>query len=88
MDMSSDVAHDIVLTAYMDTACDIAHAILVTSCMDASSDVAHAIVLTSYFDTSCDVALIERKFLMLNDMMSPQYHVLHQMTSTYMMSPQ
>jgi hypothetical protein len=39
--MSSDVAYDIVVTAYMDMSSDVAHAIVVMSFMDMSSDVAH-----------------------------------------------
>jgi hypothetical protein len=44
---SSDVAHAIMVTSYMDMSYDLAHAIVVTY-MDASYDVAHAIVVMSY----------------------------------------
>ena len=56
MDMSSDVAHIIVVTSYMDMSWDIAYVIVVTSYMDMSSDVAHAIVVTLYMDISSVVA--------------------------------
>jgi hypothetical protein len=39
MDMSSDLAHAIVVMPYMSS--DVAHAIVMTSYMDTSSDVAH-----------------------------------------------
>ena len=50
--MSSDVAHDIVVTSYMNISSDVAHAIVVTSYIDMSSDVAHVIVVMSYMDIS------------------------------------
>jgi hypothetical protein len=38
MNISSDVAHAIVVTSYMDMSSDVAHAIVVTSHIDASSN--------------------------------------------------
>jgi hypothetical protein len=43
MDMSCDVAHDIVVSSYIDMSSDLAH-----TTVDTSSDVAHAMVVTLY----------------------------------------
>jgi hypothetical protein len=58
MNSSSDVAHAIVVTSYMDTSSHVAHAIVmivlfvivVISYVVISSDVAYAIVVTSYME--------------------------------------